>query len=119
TGQLLIGPDNSAAITTSLTINRPGAFLLAITTNGSSRVLKIDGNSQAIVKGLTITGGNGGGPGEYDGYGGGVIVRGGYLGENVDNLTLIDSIISDNRTVTANGSGGGMFLAGSALIKNS
>ena len=112
-GEISIEADNLSGSTKSLTINSPGANLLTISGNNQSRVLSIITNANAFIKGVKITEGNGLGFGQaYKESGGGILVQGA-------SLTLTDSIISGNRTVTDSGVGGGIMAAGQVTIINS
>lgn len=133
-------------ITTSLTIQGPGASQLAIDGGGYSRVFEIAANTNVTLSGLTISGGGGwADPSSFDralwdGTGGGIlnfgtltitagcIVTGnsGYEGGGIANfgtLTVNSSAITGNTAET----GGGIYNAkqasltvtgGSTVIKN-
>jgi hypothetical protein len=99
-------------INKNLTIQGPGAGLLAISGGDGSRVFKVDAGANVTISGLTIEGGNGdaffqgGGPGGsptpdyYDGYGGGIL--------NLGTLTLSGCTVTGNNT---GGRWGGAFGA--------
>lgn len=105
TGQILIDADKASGATKSLTINGTGANQLTISGNNNSRVIAIERDSQAIISGVKITEGNGVGGGDYFGSGGGILVKGGYPGENTNLLLLKDSIIGGNQSLTSGGGG--------------
>ncbi len=62
-------------LTRNVTINGPGAHLLTISGNQTSRVLAVNSGVTASLSGLTVTGGNGAGA-QLNGSGGGVLNRG-------------------------------------------
>jgi CSLREA domain-containing protein len=98
TGQLVIGKN--------LTIKGPGAGVLTVSCNNSSRVFRIFGFS-VLIDGLTVTGGNGVGTGELPPtFGGGIRQEGGTL-------TLVNTIVSGN---FANFGGG--IMTGNTLTLN-
>jgi hypothetical protein len=80
-------------INKNLTINGPGASVLAISGNNSSRIFNITAGD-VLVTGITIQDGN---PGSGS-NGGGILVR------NNTNLTISNSVIRDNEA----GVGGGI-----------
>jgi hypothetical protein len=94
-------------IASNLTLQGPGAGLLAIDASGSdgSRVIDVnDGNNSnyAAVEifGITITGGNLMGSSYAEGVGGGI--------RNLEHLSLWDSVVSGNAASGEFGSGGGV-----------
>ncbi|MGA2033654.1 MAG: choice-of-anchor Q domain-containing protein, partial [Thermoguttaceae bacterium] len=120
--------------TGTTTIAGLGATHLTVNGNGKSRVFSISGNNtQAVISGLTISGGY-----CYDANGGGIYNAGGTVeikdstltGNSLNNsgngggffnnqgaCTITNSVISDNSSV---GDGGGLYNdGGSATITNS
>ena len=90
-----------------LSINGLGAKRLTVSGNNQSRVIRA-GTSAAVFKidGITITGGNG--VGNNNAFGGGVY--------NLGNMTLSNSVVSDN---TAAAYGGGIYTHnGTVLLVN-
>ena len=119
-GQLVIEADRSSGTTKTLTINGPGANLLTLDGNNQSRVLMLDFWARGIISGIKITRGNGTGGAagtEFNNWGGGLLVKGGYNGDGLRNLILRDSIITGNK-VSAPGIGGGAFLGWYAEVIN-
>jgi hypothetical protein len=151
-GQTITLTSGELVINKSLTIQGPGAGLLAISGGNTSRVFEVSGSTTAgpnvLLSGLTITGGNGrGGPVDSDG-GGGVLNRNGStltisgctLSNNQDDtagggvsnyfatLKVINSTLSGNTVMEANGLGeggavysvgpGNVSLAGCTLANN-
>ena len=106
TGTITLG-HGELVIDKDLSIVGPGADLLAIDANGSSRVFNVD-NSNAVIatvsiSGLTISGGY------IDGDGGGIA--------NAENLTVASSTLSGNTTTH---SGGAVFThQGNLTIRDS
>ena len=94
-------------ISSDLMITGPGAGIVTVNANGSSRVFDVSDSESAVSKvtisGLTISGGE-----DSSGVGGGGIL-------NREDLTL------QNCTVTGNhsNSGGGIFNAAALTVKNS
>ena len=86
----------AAGVTGSLTIQGPGAGLLSVNGNNSSRVFALYGGS-ATLFGLTVTGGSTGG------YGGG-------LNDENGSVTLIGCTVTGN---SASKRGGGLYITGS------
>ncbi|MEZ5942769.1 MAG: choice-of-anchor Q domain-containing protein [Planctomycetaceae bacterium] len=118
----------------NVTIAGPGASMLTIDAQLSSRVFRVNAGFTVEISGLTITGGRSpfGGGGMINGSdltlrqvnitgnattngpsGGGVLHS---LGPDTALLTVIDSTISGN---TSSGSGGGLAVADTAMIINS
>jgi hypothetical protein len=85
-----------------LTINGPGASILAINGKSSGRVVRITASSVEISD-LTITNGN-----SYGSSGGGILI------EEMGSLTLADSIINNN----SGGIGGGINNVGVLSMSN-
>lgn len=132
----------SMEISSALTIQGPGANVLAVNGGGTDRIFFVIGNSDKTISGLTITNGhavgsdNNGGGGAIFNAGGGPMVSttltldscaitgstadtfgGGIL--NFATLIVLNSTISGN---TANGAaigGGGIDNAGTITINNS
>ncbi|MCX6854658.1 MAG: Ig-like domain-containing protein [Verrucomicrobia bacterium] len=132
----------SMEISSALTIQGPGANVLAVNGGGTDRIFFVIGNSDKTISGLTITNGhavgsdNNGGGGAIFNAGGGPMVSttltldscaitgstadtfgGGIL--NFATLIVLNSTISGN---TANGAaigGGGIDNAGAITINNS
>lgn len=110
-----VGHAGELAITSSLTINGPGAGTLAISashgadgvpnTGDGFRIFNISGGGllNVTLAGLTITGGDAAGPGQT-GAGGGIF--------NVENLTLDRVVLTAN---AAKRDGGGLIHATGAL----
>ena len=115
--------EGELAITDSLTITGNGAELLTIDASGNdptpdenngdgSRVFKIDDGEAATaldvtLSGVTLTGGDlGGGP---------IVGQGGAI-FSLENLHLLDVVITGN---TANHDGGGVFAKGSTTVIDS
>ncbi|RYD21545.1 MAG: hypothetical protein EOP88_11010, partial [Verrucomicrobiaceae bacterium] len=90
-------------LTSEITVAGPGAELLTVSAGGTSRILDIAG-AGVLLEGLTLSNGNGAGD-RSSGQGGAVFHDG--------NLTLINSVVSDN---AASGTGGGIRTAGTALL---
>ena len=88
-------------ISGNVTLTGPGADLLSISGNNTSRVLQVDSGATANLSGLTFTKGNGTG------------VDGGAIA-NLGTLNLTDSTISNSTTNHVAG-GGGVFSSGLAL----
>ncbi|MBM3660881.1 MAG: hypothetical protein FJW95_15465 [Actinobacteria bacterium] len=87
--------DDEINIDTSVTINGPGADVITVSGGDTDRIFEIDGPSNAtrldvVISGLTLTKGAGG-------FGGAILF-------DDTNLTVRDSILTDNNSV---GSGGG------------
>ena len=102
-GQLLIG--------SNLTITGPGANLLAISGNDSSRVFNILPLATVKISGLTIRNGRNAGAngpagviGHYSGYDGGVASGGAIF--NQGTLTLVDCYVTANAAIGGNGGAG-------------
>jgi len=109
------------SITDGVTISGPGANLLSVSGNNSSRVFQISGGVTVNINNLTITGGN------VSDNGGGIFVNGGILNLNnsaVSNnsansgagisilpYNLIGSVNITNSTISGNTAnvGGGIF----------
>jgi parallel beta-helix repeat protein len=92
------------SVTDGLTISGPGATLVTVSGNNSSRVFNIGGPSPftAAIAGLTITQGRSNGPGSG-------------INSNVT-LSLDHCIITGNTAFGASGSAGGIFCNGSLTI---
>ena len=119
TGPLEIGPDNSSGASHSVSINGPGPDLLSIDGSDQSRVIMISGPTIVVLSSVTVTGGNATGGLDFANSGGGIFVQAGWVGENINNLTLVNSVIRDNRTGSTGGSGGGILVSGYVAIFNS
>lgn len=98
-------------ITDDLTVSGPGAGVLTVSGNNSSRIFQIDDGTARVtdvtVSGLTLT------LGFSTGHGGAIRVAG-------ESLTVQDAVISDSRSVgvtsgVGNGRGGGIAAFNSTL----
>jgi len=91
-------------ITTSVTIDGPGAGTLAVSGNNASAVFQVDGGVSATIAGITVEDGSAGANG-----GGGIV--------NEGTLRLVDSTVSNN---SASGTeGGGILNEGSTSVVDS
>jgi hypothetical protein len=104
-GQLLIRDD--------LTISGPGAGVLAVSGNQSSRVFDIESDTNVTIAGLTITEGFTARPEPFIGGGGGI--------RNFGSLTLDETVVTGN---TVGGGafesrGGGVYNKGFLTVANS
>ncbi|HBO43932.1 MAG TPA: hypothetical protein DD670_08375, partial [Planctomycetaceae bacterium] len=90
-------------VTDKLDIEGPGADLLSIDANQSSRVFWIAGGAKATLSGLTVTGGT------VAGTGGGIYV-------SSSSLTVVNSTISGNAATGSSGTGGGIGTANSTDV---
>jgi hypothetical protein len=115
-------------INKNLTIQGPGAGLLAISGNNQSRVFQVDAGTNVTISGLTIEGGVGqsdppefgfgDGNDNYDGYGGGIL--------NLGTLALSGYTVTGNMTGSSGPQmeGGGIYndgtmtLSGCTVTKN-
>jgi uncharacterized protein (TIGR03437 family) len=125
------------AINTNLTINAPGANLLTVSGNNSSRVFSVISNSNAIVSisSMTISGGN---VVPINGFGGGIFngstntltvtnsiisgnsaFNGGGIRNSTGTLTVTNSTISGNTATRLDETGGGIDNRGSLTVTNS
>jgi CSLREA domain-containing protein len=115
--QVINGPlDVEAAVT----ISGAGAGSTTISAEGSSRVMNIFSNTGAVtLRGLTITGGNGGGPsGGASTHGGGIAVAG--PGPVIlDGVTVTGNTVDDDTTDAFNLGGGGIFSTASLTLIDS
>ncbi len=116
----------------TLTINGPGASQLTVSGNNASRVFLIGGGTAAI-RGITVSGGNGGGPNE-SGNGGAILNYGALtltnatvssntaatLGGGISNWGFGSTLILTNATVSNNSatgnSGGGIYATGGGTL---
>ncbi len=98
-GELVVDKD--------LTITGPGAENLALDGNSASRVLAVQTDATAIVKGITIQNGYTGNESEDADTGSGIYNRG--------TLTLSDSTLSGNTSLT----GGGIYNEGTLTLTDS
>jgi predicted outer membrane repeat protein len=117
-------------ITQDLTIQGPGAGLLAISGGNTSRVFQVDGaTTKVTLSGLTITQGSYGAT-TISGLGGGILNNGSTL--TVSGCTLSGNVASDSGggignlgTLTVSGCtlsgnlGGGIFSRGTATVTGS
>ena len=92
-------------ISSSLTINGPGANVLAVSGNKASRIFKVDSGTTATVDGLTITDGHPSGGSYQDASGGGIF--------NGGTLTVSNSALTANAT---DGEGGGIYNSQGATL---
>ena len=116
-GMLEIRSDSEASGSSRrLTIIGPGAGSLTISGNNQSRVISIEWQGKALISGIRIANGNGVGGADYFGAGGGILVKGGFIGEDVDLLTLSNCEVTGN---TSQSSGGGIYGYGNVTIINS
>jgi hypothetical protein len=97
---------STLAIDKDLTINGPGAAVLAVSGNNSVVVFATANYTNVTISGLTVSGGFNASPG---GWGGGILNRG--------SMTVRDCVITGN-TVPA-GHGGGIFNYSSLRILDS
>lgn len=81
-----------------VTISGPGASVLAIDGNASSRVMRVAGGGTVAIRGLTLRGGNATG--------------GGALRSEAADLVLEDCVVSGS---TSPGWGGGLYFSGSTV----
>jgi hypothetical protein len=100
-GQTIRLTSGELTVTRSLSIQGPGAGLLAISGGDAWRVFEVSGTITAgpnvLLSGLTITAGNGrGGPVDSDG-------GGGVLNRNGSTLTISGCTLSNNHDDTAGG----------------
>jgi hypothetical protein len=112
-GQTITLTSGELVIPNNLTINGPGANLLAISGNNSSRVFNIQ--ATVIISGVTIK------DGAIDTSSSILNGRGGGIYNN-GNLTVINSTFSGNSTDTPAGAGiggGGIYNNGSLTVINS
>ena len=101
-------------ISTSVQIDGPGASDLAVSGNDTSGVFYVSSGVTASISGLTIEGGNGSGTPDNN-EGGGI--------DNNGNLTLSDSIVSNNTAIEMGGGianfNGNLTVADSTVSNNS
>lgn len=130
-GQTITLTGGELTITTNVTINGPGANLLAISGNNTSRVFLI--SATVTIWGVTITDGNaseGGGIATSVGANldlinstvfnnTGNFGAGGILHRANGTLNLINSTVSSNTVVSDGGSGGGILNDGNLNLINS
>jgi hypothetical protein len=83
----------------SLTINGPGARVLAVSGNNASRVFRISDDASAAINNLRISNGNS-------------ATNGGGISFDGDSLALTNVIVSGNRAANA---GGGIYNTGNDL----
>jgi hypothetical protein len=129
---ITLGGYGQLEINKNLTIQGPGASLLAINANSGapygSRVFKVDAGANVTISGLTIEGGDGTGyyhggnttgntPDNYDGYGGGIL--------NLGTMTISDCNVTRNQTWTQLGvafgwrfEGGGIYNHGTMTLSD-
>jgi Right handed beta helix region len=97
-------------ITDNLTINGPGAGVIAVSGNNSSRVFEVAAGPTVSISGLTIT----------EGFLSPQIEEGGAGVRNFGSLSISDSVITANRTTALdNSSGGGIQNNGSLTVTSS
>jgi hypothetical protein len=95
-------------ITDALTINGPGASVLAVSGNDASRVFQVTSGVTVAMTDLTIT------HGRAEAQGGGIL--------NAGNLTLSDVVLSENQAIglpAGNASGGGIRNSGTLTVSHS
>ena len=102
-GELTI--ENNGAVT----INGPGANLLTISGNNSSRVVYISQNANLTMTNLAIKDGNGAGSARFAPDSGGGIYN------DLGTLALVNAVVSNNSAF----SGGGIYQAGPVTLTNS
>lgn len=103
--------DGELILTESTAINGPGAALLTISGNDSSRIFRLGDIfrvGEYTVEGVTLTGGNGVGSRDNR-FGGAIYILDEFGGDDV--VTIRDSVI-DNNTADL---GGGIFVADATL----
>jgi FG-GAP repeat/FG-GAP-like repeat len=100
TGTIVL--NSQLLINKNLTINASGANRLNISGNNRSRIFEIASGNNVTLKGMTIRDGF-----LVNGSGGGI--------ENLGNLTIVDSRITNNKAVY----GGGIHSIGSLTVRNS
>jgi hypothetical protein len=110
TGQTITLTSGELLLNQGLTIQGPGAAQLAVSGGNSSRVFEVAAGVQAIVAGLTISGGDSDATSLFrstsDGYGGAIL--------NWGTLTLNNSTVSGS----AGANGGGIYSAGALTLSN-
>jgi Ca2+-binding RTX toxin-like protein len=108
TGQITL-TTGEISITNPVSILGPGADVLTVSANGSSRIFSIDlatAGQAVTVSGLTLT------EGQAPGNGGAI--------SNVDSfLTVIDGAVTDSDADQMTGSGGGISTAGQLRVERS
>ncbi len=105
TGTITLG-GTALPVTKSVTIAGPGASALTINAKGASQIFNATA-SNVSISGLTLTGGNSGGPG-------GAILSFG-------NLTISNSVITGNQAIAGGGLaalGGNLTITGSTFSSN-
>ncbi len=114
--QVVNGPlDVEAAVT----ISGAGAGSTTISAEGSSRVMNVFSNTGAVtLKGLTITGGNGGAT-PSGGTDGGGIAAAGPGPVILDGVTVTGNTVDDDSTDAFNLGGGGIFSTASLTLIDS
>jgi hypothetical protein len=122
-GQTITLTQGEINITQDLTIQGPGAGLLAISGNNASRVFNIEAGPKVLnvaISGLTVTGGNGTDPTPPSSPppAGPPVVGGGAIRGNNANLTLVDLTVTGNHADAAPG-GGILDVAGILLVRDS
>ena len=100
---VLSGTQLSINTNTVLTINGPGANLLTISGNNTSRVFLINAGAVVVIGGVTISDGLPAGT-----LGGGIFNNGGNT-----SLTLNDSVVTNNGSTTTAATGAGIYFTGS------
>jgi YVTN family beta-propeller protein len=106
---------NRLRIDDSLTINGPGANVLAIDGGGAARLFFI-GNGNVAINNLTLQ--NGLGQGGATQWGGGGAGMGGAIFQNGGNLTVAGVTFSDNRAQGGQSGAGGNFNGGGGFGGN-
>ncbi|QQS42353.1 MAG: CSLREA domain-containing protein [Acidobacteriota bacterium] len=106
TSQTIILSGTEIVITPNgtLTITGPGASLLTIDGNASSRIISNEGGAVTTIFGIRFTGGNGVGTLNTG--------RGGALYNNASSLTIDSCVVADNTGVN----GGGLNNAGAGTL---
>ncbi len=106
TGTILLGGMQLPTITDDMTISGPGASMLAIDGDATSRIFEVGGGTTVTISGLTIT--NGFVPSGNHGAG---ILNGGTL-------TVRNAVITQNNTASSLATGGGIRNNSTLTVEN-